>query len=59
VSGIREKTLAAQRAGVKTVVFPDANSVDIESLPDLVKNGLEFFLAGDILSIVNLVLDPP
>ncbi|MCX5874500.1 MAG: endopeptidase La [Deltaproteobacteria bacterium] len=59
VSGIREKTLAAQRAGVKTVVFPDSNSVDIESLPDLVKNGLEFFLAGDILSIVNLVLDPP
>lgn len=58
VSGIREKTLAAQRAGVKTVIFPATNIVDVESLPDVVKNGLEFFLPEDILSLVNLVLDP-
>jgi ATP-dependent Lon protease len=57
VSGIREKSLAAQRAGVNTVVFPESNSVDIEGLPDQVKNGLEFVLAGDISSIVDLVLD--
>jgi len=58
VSGIREKTLAAQRAGVTTVVFPEANHVDVESLPEEVRNGLEFFLAGDIISLVDLVLDP-
>ncbi len=57
VSGIREKSLAAQRAGVNTVVFPESNSVDIEGLPDQVKNGLEFVMAGDISSIVDLVLD--
>ena len=57
VSGIREKSLAAQRAGVNTVVFPLSNSVDIESLPDQVRNGLEFVVAGDITSIVDLVLD--
>jgi ATP-dependent Lon protease len=57
VSGIREKSLAAQRAGVNTVVFPESNSVDIEGLPDQVKNGLEFVMAEDISGIVDLVLD--
>ncbi len=58
VSGIREKSLAAQRAGVNTVVFPESNSGDIENLPDHVKNGLEFALAADIPGIVDLVLEP-
>ena len=58
VSGIREKSLAAQRAGVNTVVFPESNSADIENLPDHVKNGLEFALAADIPGIVDLVLEP-
>ncbi|MGO8822949.1 MAG: endopeptidase La [Desulfomonilaceae bacterium] len=56
VSGIREKTLAAQRAGVKKIVFPEANRMDVESLPDQVKSGLEFVLASDIISVVDLVL---
>ncbi|MGO8880949.1 MAG: endopeptidase La [Desulfomonilaceae bacterium] len=56
VSGIREKTLAAQRAGVKTVVFPDANRMDVESLPEQVRSGLDFVLASDIISVVDLVL---
>ena len=45
VSGIREKVLAAQRAGVKVVVFPKANEVDIVNLEDQVKAGLEIVLA--------------
>ncbi len=56
VSGIREKTLAAQRAGVKTVVFPEANRMDVEILPEQVKSGLNFVLASDIMSVVDLVL---
>ncbi|MCL5123814.1 MAG: endopeptidase La [Deltaproteobacteria bacterium] len=58
VSGIKEKSLAAQRAGVKTVVFPYANSTDVNGLPEQVKTGLEFVLADDIVSIVDLVLGP-
>ena len=45
VSGIREKVLAAQRAGVSVVVFPKANEVDINNLEDEVKAGLEIVLA--------------
>lgn len=58
VSGIREKTLAAQRAGVKKVIFPNSNRVDVENLPEEARNGLEFVLADDIVKIVELILAP-
>ena len=47
VSGIREKILAAQRAGVKMVVFPKQNEVDINNLEPEVKEGLEIVLAEE------------
>jgi ATP-dependent Lon protease len=56
VSGIREKVLAAQRAGVKTVVFPKKNQVDIDTLEDDVKEGLQIVLADDLETLVDLVL---
>jgi ATP-dependent Lon protease len=59
VSGIREKVLAAQRAGVKVVVFPKQNEVDIVNLEDAVKEGLEIVLAEAIEPLVDLVLLPP
>jgi ATP-dependent Lon protease len=58
VSGIREKVLAAQRAGVKMVVFPKKNEVDIVNLEDQVKAGLEIVLADAIEPLVDLVLLP-
>ena len=58
VSGIREKVLAAQRAGVKVVVFPKNNEVDIVNLEDQVKAGLEIVLADAIEPLVDLVLLP-
>jgi len=58
VSGIREKVLAAQRAGVKVVVFPKKNEVDIVNLEDQVKAGLEIVLADVIEPLVDLVLLP-
>ncbi len=41
VGGIKEKILAAKRAGVKTVIIPHRNRVDIDSLPENFKNGVE------------------
>ena len=58
VSGIREKILAAQRAGVKTVVFPQKNEVDITDLEPEVKEGLEIVLADELGPLVDLVLLP-
>ncbi len=56
VSGIREKILAAQRAGVKVVVFPSQNEADIAPLEDEVKQGLQIVLADQIEPVVDLVL---
>ncbi|MFZ5450963.1 MAG: endopeptidase La [Thermodesulfobacteriota bacterium] len=58
VSGIREKILAAQRAGVKVVVFPKLNEVDINNLEPEVKEGMNIFLAEEIKPLVDLVLLP-
>jgi len=58
VSGIREKVLAAQRAGVKVVVFPKNNEVDIVNLEETAKAGMEMVLADAIEPLVDLVLLP-
>jgi len=58
VSGIREKVLAAQRAGVKVVVFPKQNEVDIDNLEPEVKEGLEIVTAEEVKPLVDLVLLP-
>ncbi|MFA6053938.1 MAG: endopeptidase La [Thermodesulfovibrionales bacterium] len=56
VGGIKEKILAARRAGVKTVILPLRNKVDVENLPQDVKEGLELILTDRIEEIVDKVL---
>lgn len=56
VSGIREKLLAAQRAGVKTVVFPAGNEVDVNSLPMEGREGLKVVLAESVAEVADVVL---
>ena len=56
VSGIREKVLAAQRAGVKTVVLPRRNKVDVDNLEEDVKQDVQVVLADEIPQLVELVL---
>ena len=42
VGGIKEKVLAALRAGVKEVILPDHNKKDLVEVPDEVKDRLKF-----------------
>ena len=44
IGGVKEKVLAAHRAGVKTVILPAENRKDLEDIPHKVKNRLEFVL---------------
>ncbi|HEV7286854.1 MAG TPA: S16 family serine protease, partial [Kaistia sp.] len=41
IGGLKEKLLAALRAGIKTVMIPEDNAKDLAEIPDNVKNGLE------------------
>ncbi|MBU1053810.1 MAG: endopeptidase La [Proteobacteria bacterium] len=56
ISGIREKILAAQRSGIKTVVFPKRNETDVTNLEPEAKEGIEIVLAEEIPFIVKLVI---
>ncbi|MFH0997012.1 MAG: endopeptidase La [Pseudomonadota bacterium] len=57
ISGVREKILAAQRAGIKVVIFPKRNAVDVNNLEPESCDGLEVVLAEDIKSIVERVIE--
>jgi len=48
IGGVREKVLAAQRAGLQRVVLPRENEPDLEDLPDESKAALEFVLADTV-----------
>merc|ERR1712128_207788 len=45
VGGIKEKVIAAKRAGVRTVVLPNDNRKDFDDLPDLIKADVEVHFA--------------
>jgi ATP-dependent Lon protease len=56
IGGIKEKLLAARRAGVKKVLLPLKNKVDLEDLSEDVKQGLDLHLTERIEEIVKAVL---
>jgi ATP-dependent Lon protease len=48
IGGLREKSLAAQRAGLKRVIFPRENEPDLDELPPETRNSIEFIPADTI-----------
>ena len=57
IGGVREKVLAAQRAGVTTVVLPKDNEPDLAELPDEAREQLSFVLADSIGEVLEVVFD--
>jgi ATP-dependent Lon protease len=58
VAGIKEKVLAAQRAGVRHICFPKRNLADIEALADEILKGVKITFIETIEEIMDLVLEP-
>jgi ATP-dependent Lon protease len=59
VGGIKEKVLAAQRAGVKTMILPTASKKDLIDIPKKVKKEMEFIFAEEITEVFEHALIPP
>lgn len=59
VSGIREKMLAAQRAGVTLVIVPQANSDSVRVLPEEITAGIQVKMVKNIDEMIDTVLLPP
>ena len=61
IGGLKEKVLAAHRAGIKRVLIPSENEKDIEEIPATVLKGVELSLVGhmdDVLKKALVVSDP-
>jgi ATP-dependent Lon protease len=54
VGGIREKVLAAHRAGIKTVILPERNECDLDDIPEDVKKDLTFHFIHEMDEVLNL-----
>ncbi len=57
VGGIKEKMIAAVRAGIKDIILPNLNEKDIIELPDNVKEGIKFHLVHGIEEALDIALE--
>ncbi len=57
VGGIKEKVLAAYRAGIKTIILPAWNKKDLEDIPANVQKSIKFLFVSDMLEVVKLALE--
>lgn len=53
IGGVKEKTLAAYRAGINTIILPKENEKDIFKIPQSVKNKLEIYAVSDVKEVLN------
>lgn len=59
IGGVKEKVIAAQSAGVKTVILPKENKKDLEDIPDNVKSKLEFVFVEHADEVLKVALAKP
>ncbi len=58
VGGLKEKVLAAHRAGIKTVILPKSNEKDLIDIPPKVRHNTEFILVENIEQVLERTLLP-
>jgi ATP-dependent Lon protease len=56
VGGVKEKVIAAHRAGIKIIILPLWNKKDMENVPDYIKNSIEFYFIDKMESVLKLAL---
>lgn len=56
IGGLREKTMAAYKAGMKTVIIPKANKGDLEEVDNAVKDNVEFIFAETLTDVLDNAL---
>ncbi len=56
IGGLREKTVAAKRNKIKTIIIPKANERDLEDIPAHVKQGIKFIPVSDVREVLEIAL---
>jgi len=57
IGGLKEKVLAAHRAGITRIIVPDRNKVDIEEIPTEVTKEIEFVAVGRMDEVIEAALE--
>jgi ATP-dependent Lon protease len=59
IGGLKEKILAARRAGIETIVCPRLNKKELDEVPAGLRRGITFHLVDDVDEVLKLALVPP
>ncbi len=57
IGGLKEKALAAYRAGIKTLILPKQNEKDMEEIPEEIKKKVKFVFVDTVDEVLELALD--
>jgi len=57
IGGVKEKVLAAKRAGIKTIILPEKNKNDLEDVPEELRKEMEFVFVDTIDQVIKAALD--
>jgi ATP-dependent Lon protease len=57
VGGVKEKVLAAHRAGIKTIIMPSWNKKDLEDIPEKVKKEIHFYFVDKMMNVLKIALE--
>ncbi len=57
VGGIKEKVIAAHRAGVRQILLPEENEKDFPDIPDEVKEDIDFVLVAEVRQVLDLLFE--
>ncbi|HEY6990027.1 MAG TPA: endopeptidase La [Bryobacteraceae bacterium] len=56
IGGVKEKVLAARRAGIRRVILPQGNKKDLRELPDHVRQEMQFHFVGRVEEVLSLAI---
>jgi ATP-dependent Lon protease len=58
VGGVKEKVLAARRAGIRTVILPRHNANDLEDIPEVLRRDVRFVFVDTVGEVLDAALEP-
>jgi ATP-dependent Lon protease len=59
IGGLKEKALAAQRLGIRTVIAPRENEADVDEIPEHLRSKLAFRFVEEIGEVLEIALESP
>lgn len=55
IGGVKEKTMAASREGLTTLIFPRGNMKDVQKLPEAIKSGIDIHFVSKFEEAFNII----